>query len=46
MFRYDDLSTLGMPTEYKVSSVKYKKESLANPQITLFNYANFMGRIF
>jgi len=39
--RYEDMSTLGLPAEYKVSSVKYKKESLANPQITLFNYANF-----
>ena len=42
-FRYEDMSTLGLPAEYKVSSVKYKKESLANPQITLFNYANFKG---
>merc|ERR1711962_1031463 len=37
--RYEDMSTL--PADFKVGSAKYKKESLANPQITLFNIANF-----
>ena len=40
---YEDLSTLGLPADYKIASVKYKKESLANPQIRLFNASNFLG---
>ncbi|XP_023329325.1 tectonin beta-propeller repeat-containing protein 1 [Eurytemora carolleeae] len=39
--RYEDLSVLGVPADSKVSSVKLKKESLGNPQITLFNTATF-----
>ena len=34
---------LGLPSDYKVASVKYKKESLANPQIKLFNASTFSG---
>ena len=34
---------LGVPADSKVSSVKLKKESLGNPQITLFNTATFTG---
>ena len=35
---------LGLPSDYKVASVKYKKESLANPQIKLFNASTFAGK--
>ena len=45
-FRYEDLSALGLPANYKVASAKYKKESLANPQIRLFNPSNFAGQKF
>ena len=38
---YDDFATLGLPADYKISSVKYKKESLAFPQIRLFNASTF-----
>ena len=40
---YNDFATLGLPSEYKVASVKYKKESLAFPQIRLFNSSSFKG---
>ena len=40
---YNDLSALGLPSEYKVGSAKYKKESLAFPQIRLFNSSCFKG---
>ena len=40
---FDDLETLGLPKEYKIASVKYKKDSLANPQIRLFNSSTFKG---
>ena len=40
---YNDLATLGLPAEYKVGSAKYKKESLAFPQIRLFNSSTFKG---
>ena len=43
--RYEDLATLGLPQDYKVASVKYKKESLACPQIKLFNSSTFAGEI-
>lgn len=39
--RYDDLSSLGLPADYKVASAKFKKDSLANPQIRLFNASTF-----
>ena len=41
--KYEDLSTLGLPADYKIASVKYKKESLGNPQIRLFNSSSFSG---
>ena len=40
---YNDLTTLGLPTDYKVASVKYKKDSLAHPQIKVFNSSSFKG---
>ena len=40
---YNDLTALGLPSEYKVGSAKYKKESLAFPQIRLFNSSSFKG---
>ena len=40
---YNDFTTLGLPSEYKVGSAKYKKESLAFPQIRLFNSSSFKG---
>jgi len=40
---YNDFTTLGLPSEYKVGSAKYKKESLAFPQIRLFNSSSFRG---
>ena len=40
---YNDFATLGLPSEYKVGSAKYKKESLAFPQIRLFNSSTFKG---
>ena len=43
--RYDELAALGLPTDYKVASVKYKKESLASPQIKLFNSSSFAGKV-
>ena len=43
--RYDELAALGLPADYKVASVKYKKESLASPQIKLFNSSSFAGKI-
>jgi len=39
--RYEDQSSMGLPGDLKVCSAKYKKESLSNPQITLFNQATF-----
>ena len=42
--RYEDLGALGLPADYKVASVKYKKESLASPQIRLFNSSTFAGK--
>jgi hypothetical protein len=38
-----DLGSLGLPVEYKVASVKYKKDSLAFPQIRVFNSSTFNG---
>ena len=45
-FRYEDLAALGLPADYKVTSVKYKKDSLAFPQITLFNSSQFKGLVW
>ena len=42
--RYEDLGALGLPADYKIASVKYKKESLASPQIRLFNSSTFAGK--
>ena len=41
--KYEDLSTHGLPADYKIASVKYKKESLSTPQIKLFNESRFSG---
>merc|ERR1711962_32344 len=38
---YNNLEDLGLPKDYKVASVKYKKDSLAFPQIRLFNSSTF-----
>ena len=40
---YNDFTTLGLPADYKVASVKYKKDSLAHPQIKVFNSSSFKG---
>ena len=42
--RYDNLASLGLPADYKLASVKYRKESIASPQITLFNSSCFAGQ--
>lgn len=39
--RYDDLASIGLPADFKILSVKHKKESLAYPQINLFNSSLF-----
>ena len=43
--KYEDLAAIGLPADYKVASVKYRKEILTNPQIKLFNSSTFKGRL-
>ena len=43
--KYEDLATIGLPADYKVASVKYRKEALTSPQIKLLNSSTFQGRL-